>query len=59
MLAMPPIGVVVLIVAGLLMRGGGWRFGRRLTRASLVALILLGMPVSGQDGELDRARPQR
>jgi uncharacterized SAM-binding protein YcdF (DUF218 family) len=44
-LAMPPTGFVVLIVIGLLLRGGWRRLGRRLTWISLVALILLGMPV--------------
>jgi uncharacterized SAM-binding protein YcdF (DUF218 family) len=44
-LAIPPTGFVALIVLGLLFRGGWRRFGRRLTWISLVALILLGMPV--------------
>lgn len=44
-LAMPPTGFVLLIVIGLLLRGGWRRFGCRLTWISLVALILLGMPV--------------
>jgi uncharacterized SAM-binding protein YcdF (DUF218 family) len=44
-LAMPPTGFVVLLVLGLLFRGGWWRIGRRLTWISLIALILLGMPV--------------
>jgi uncharacterized SAM-binding protein YcdF (DUF218 family) len=44
-LAMPPTGFVVLIVIGLLMRGGWHRIGRRLTWASLIVLILFGMPV--------------
>jgi uncharacterized SAM-binding protein YcdF (DUF218 family) len=44
-LALPPTGFVVLIVAGLLLRGRWRRFGRRLTWASLIALILFGMPV--------------
>jgi uncharacterized SAM-binding protein YcdF (DUF218 family) len=43
-LAMPPTGFVVLIVVGLLLRGTWWRFGRRLTWVSLLALILFGMP---------------
>lgn len=43
-LAMPPTCFVVLIVVGLLLRGGWQRFGRRLTWASLIALILFGMP---------------
>ncbi len=43
-LALPPTCFVVLIVAGMLI-GGSWRrFGRRLTWASLIALILFGMP---------------
>ena len=44
-LALPPMCFVVLMVAGLLLRGGWQRFGRRLTWASLIALILFGMPV--------------
>jgi len=44
-LALPPTGFVVLIVVGLLLRGGWQRFGRGLTWVSLIALILLGMPV--------------
>lgn len=44
-LALPPTGFVVLIVIGLLLRGGWRRFGRRLTWASLIALIVFGMPV--------------
>jgi uncharacterized SAM-binding protein YcdF (DUF218 family) len=44
MLAIPPTGFVVLIVIGLLM-GGTWRrTGRRLAWASLIVLILFGMP---------------
>lgn len=43
-LALPPTGFVVLIVIGLLLRGGWSGFGRRLTWVSLIALILLGMP---------------
>ena len=41
---MPPTCFVVLIVVGLLLRGGWQRFGRRLTWASSIALILFGMP---------------
>ena len=44
-LLLPPTGCIVLIAAGLLLRGGWRRFGRRLTWASLITLILLGMPV--------------
>jgi uncharacterized SAM-binding protein YcdF (DUF218 family) len=44
-LALPPTGFVVLIVVSLLLRGQWRRFGRRLTWASLIALILFGMPV--------------
>jgi uncharacterized SAM-binding protein YcdF (DUF218 family) len=44
-LALPPTGFVVLLTAGLLMRGRWWRFGRRLTWAALIALILFGMPI--------------
>ena len=32
-------------MAGLLLRGQWWRFGRRLTWLSLIALILFGMPI--------------
>ena len=44
-LALPPTGFVVLLTAGLLMRGRWWRFGRRLTWAALIALVLFGMPI--------------
>jgi uncharacterized SAM-binding protein YcdF (DUF218 family) len=44
-LALPPTVFIVLIVAGLLLRGTWGRFGRRLTWVSLTALILFGMPV--------------
>jgi uncharacterized SAM-binding protein YcdF (DUF218 family) len=44
-LALPPTGFVVLIVIGLLLTSLWWRFGRGLTWVSLIALILLGMPV--------------
>jgi uncharacterized SAM-binding protein YcdF (DUF218 family) len=44
-LALPPSVFVVLIVAGLLLRGTWGRFGRRLSWVSLAALILFGMPV--------------
>jgi uncharacterized SAM-binding protein YcdF (DUF218 family) len=44
-LAIPPTGFVVLVVIGLLLSGGRRRFGHRLTWISLIALILLGMPV--------------
>ena len=44
-LALPPTGLVVLILVGLLLRGGWRRLGRRLTWAALIALILLGMPI--------------
>ena len=43
-LAMPPTGFVVLIGVGLLLRGTWHRFGRRLAWASLIALIVFGMP---------------
>lgn len=44
-LALPPTGLVVLILIGLLV-GGTWsRFGRRLTWVALIGLILFGMPV--------------
>jgi uncharacterized SAM-binding protein YcdF (DUF218 family) len=44
-LAMPPTGLVVLVVVGLLMRHGWRRAGRRLAWASLITLLLLGMPI--------------
>jgi uncharacterized SAM-binding protein YcdF (DUF218 family) len=44
-LTLPPTGFVVLLVAGLLLRGRWWRFGRRLAWTSLIALILFGMPI--------------
>jgi uncharacterized SAM-binding protein YcdF (DUF218 family) len=44
-LTLPPTGFVILIVAGLLLRGSWQRFGRRLTWVALIALILFGMPV--------------
>jgi uncharacterized SAM-binding protein YcdF (DUF218 family) len=44
-LALPPTGFLVLMVAGLVFRGEWYRFGRRLTWASLIALILFGMPI--------------
>jgi uncharacterized SAM-binding protein YcdF (DUF218 family) len=44
-LAIPPTGFVVLVVIGLLLSGGRRGFGHRLTWISLIALILLGMPV--------------
>ncbi|MDR3532538.1 MAG: YdcF family protein [Rhodopila sp.] len=44
-LAMPPTGFVVLILIGMLLRGGWRRFGRRVAWTSLIALILFGMPV--------------
>ena len=44
-LAMPPTSFVVLIVIGLLMRGRWRRAGRRLTWASLIVLIVFGMPI--------------
>jgi uncharacterized SAM-binding protein YcdF (DUF218 family) len=44
-LALPPTGLIVLIVIGLLLRGRWQRVGRGLAWVSLIALILLGMPV--------------
>ena len=44
-LVLPPTGFIVLVVIGLLMRGRWHRAGRRLTWASLIALIVFGMPV--------------
>jgi uncharacterized SAM-binding protein YcdF (DUF218 family) len=44
-LAMPPTGFILLVIIGLLMRGTWRRTGRRLIWASLVALLLLGMPI--------------
>lgn len=43
-LAIPPVGFVLLILAGLLMRGRLMRTGRRLCWTGLVALLLFGMP---------------
>ena len=43
-LAMPPTCFIVVIVAGLLMRGRWRHVGRRLTWAALIVLILFGMP---------------
>lgn len=43
-LVLPPTGLVWLMVIGLLLSGRWRRFGRSLTWASLIALILLGMP---------------
>jgi uncharacterized SAM-binding protein YcdF (DUF218 family) len=42
---LPPTGLVILLAAGLLLRGEWYRFGHRLAWASLIALILLGMPI--------------
>jgi uncharacterized SAM-binding protein YcdF (DUF218 family) len=44
-LTLPPTGFVVLLTAGLLMRGSWRRFGRRVSWAALIALILSGMPI--------------
>jgi uncharacterized SAM-binding protein YcdF (DUF218 family) len=44
-LAIPPMGFVVTLVLGLLLQQSWRRFGRRLTWASLVGLVLLAMPV--------------
>jgi uncharacterized SAM-binding protein YcdF (DUF218 family) len=44
-LALPPTIFVVLIVAGLVLRGRWQRPGRWLTWVSLILLILFGMPV--------------
>jgi uncharacterized SAM-binding protein YcdF (DUF218 family) len=44
-LGLPPTCFIVLIVVGLLLRGGWHRTGRRLTWVSVIALILFGMPV--------------
>jgi uncharacterized SAM-binding protein YcdF (DUF218 family) len=44
-LAMPPTGFLLLVVLALLMRGTWRRTGRRLAWASLIALLLFGMPV--------------
>jgi len=43
-LALPPTGFVVLVVIGLLLRGGWRGFGYRLSWVALIGLILLGMP---------------
>ncbi len=44
-LGLPPMVFVVVLLAGLLMRGGWMRFGRRVAWTSLIALILFGLPV--------------
>jgi uncharacterized SAM-binding protein YcdF (DUF218 family) len=44
-LTLPPTGLIVLIVVGLLMRGTWHRAGRRLTWTALILLILFGTPV--------------
>lgn len=44
-LVLPPTGFVMLILVGLLLRGGYRRMGRRMAWAGLLLLILLGMPV--------------
>jgi uncharacterized SAM-binding protein YcdF (DUF218 family) len=44
-LALPPTGLIVLIVIGLLLRNNWRRFGRRMVWVALIALILFGMPV--------------
>jgi uncharacterized SAM-binding protein YcdF (DUF218 family) len=44
-LALPPTDFVVLLLVGLLLRGRWHRSGRRLAWASLIGLVLLGMPV--------------
>jgi uncharacterized SAM-binding protein YcdF (DUF218 family) len=44
-LAMPPTGFVTLIIIGLLLRGSWHRFGRRLTWAATIGLLLLSLPV--------------
>jgi len=43
-LAIPPTSFVILMLTGLLLRGGWRRFGRRLNWAGLIGLILFGMP---------------
>ena len=44
-LLMPPTGLVLLIVAGLLLRRRWGRLGTRLTWISVLALILFGLPI--------------
>jgi uncharacterized SAM-binding protein YcdF (DUF218 family) len=44
-LAMPPMGFVMLLLLGLLLRGRWWRAGRRLAWGALAALLLTAMPV--------------
>lgn len=43
-LVMPPTGLVLLIIIGLLMFGAWRRTGQRLVWASLIALLILGTP---------------
>ena len=42
---MPPTGFVTLIIIGLLLRGRWHRFGRRLTWAATIGLVLLSLPI--------------
>lgn len=43
-LALPPVGLVLLLVLGMLLRGRWMRFGRRLCWAALGLLVIFGMP---------------
>jgi uncharacterized SAM-binding protein YcdF (DUF218 family) len=44
-LVIPPTGFVTLIIIGLLLRGRWHRFGRRLTWAAAVFLLLFSLPI--------------
>lgn len=44
-LAMPPVGLVMLVLIGLLLRGKWFRAGRRLCWVGVLALLVTGMPV--------------
>ena len=44
-LGLPPTGLLVLLIVGLLLRGTWRRTGKRLTWAAVLGLVLLGMPI--------------
>ena len=62
-LVIPPVGLVLLILLGLALRGRWHRLGRRVTWASLILLILFGMPafsfalLEGLEANLPTAPP--
>jgi uncharacterized SAM-binding protein YcdF (DUF218 family) len=62
-LVIPPVGLVLLILLGLALRGRWHRLGRRVTWASLILLILFGMPafsfalLEGLEANLPTASP--